>query len=132
MSRNLLEIRGLRVEVEGREILRGLDLELPSGATHAVMGPNGSGKSTLAYVIAGREGYEITGGSIRFRGEDIAEAPPEERARAGLFLAFQYPRRDSRGEQHLLPEGSGERDPQAPGTARARRGGLPRPDARPG
>ena len=87
----LLEISGLHVEVEGREILRGLDLEVPLGETHAVMGPNGSGKSTLAHVIAGREGYEITGGSIRYRGEDIAEAEPEERARAGVFLAFQYP-----------------------------------------
>ncbi len=88
---NLLEIEGLRVEVEGRQILRGLDLAIPVGTTHAVMGPNGSGKSTLAYVIAGREGYDITGGSIRFRGEDLADAAPEERARAGIFLAFQYP-----------------------------------------
>ena len=87
----LLEISDLRVAVEGREILRGLDLEVPLGETHAVMGPNGSGKSTLAHVIAGREGYEITGGSIRYRGDDIAEAEPEERARAGVFLAFQYP-----------------------------------------
>ncbi|MCY4629121.1 MAG: Fe-S cluster assembly ATPase SufC [Acidobacteria bacterium] len=87
----LLEICGLHVEVEGREILRGLDLEIPLGETHAVMGPNGSGKSTLAHVIAGREGYEITGGIIRYQGEDIAEMEPEERARKGVFLAFQYP-----------------------------------------
>ncbi len=87
----LLEISGLRVEVEGREILRGLDLVVPAGETHAIMGPNGSGKSTLAYAIAGREGYEITAGELRFRGEDIAEWEPEQRARAGIFLAFQYP-----------------------------------------
>ncbi len=88
---NLLEICGLRVEVGGREILRGLDLEIPVGETHAVMGPNGSGKSTLAYVIAGREGYDITAGVLRYRGEDIAEMEPEVRARKGVFLAFQYP-----------------------------------------
>ena len=88
---NLLEICGLRVEVGGREILRGLDLEIPVGETHAVMGPNGSGKSTLAYVIAGREGYNITAGVLRYRGEDIAEMEPEVRARKGVFLAFQYP-----------------------------------------
>ena len=88
---NLLEIRDLHVAVEGRDILRGVDLAIPVGETHAVMGPNGSGKSTLAHVIAGREGYEITEGSILYRGGDIAEAEPEERARAGIFLAFQYP-----------------------------------------
>ena len=88
---NLLEICGLRVEVGGREILRGLDLEIPVGETHAMMGPNGSGKSTLAYVIAGREGYNITAGVLRYRGEDIAEMEPEVRARKGVFLAFQYP-----------------------------------------
>lgn len=87
----LLQIEGLRVAVEGREILRGLDLVIPPGETHAVMGPNGSGKSTLAHVIAGREGFEITGGTLRFRGEDISEWAPEQRARAGIFLAFQYP-----------------------------------------
>ena len=87
----LLEICGLHVEVEGREILRGLDLEIPLGETHAVMGPNGSGKSTLAPVIAGREGYEIPNGIIRYGGDDISELEPEERARKGVFLAFQYP-----------------------------------------
>ena len=88
---NLLEICGLHVEVEGREILRGLDLEIPVGEIHAMMGPNGSGKSTLAHVIAGREGYDITAGVLRYRGEDIAEMEPEVRARKGIFLAFQYP-----------------------------------------
>ena len=87
----LLEICGLHVEIEGREILRGLDLEIPLGETHAVMGPNGSGKSTLAHVIAGREGYEVTRGVIRYGGEDVSELEPEERARKGVFLAFQYP-----------------------------------------
>ena len=87
----LLQISGLHVEVEGREILRGLDLEIPLGETHAVMGPNGSGKSTLAHVIAGREGYEVTRGVIRYGGEDVSELEPEERARKGVFLAFQYP-----------------------------------------
>ena len=87
----LLEISGLRVSVEGREILRGVDLEIPAGETHAVMGPNGSGKSTLAHVIAGRDGYEITAGSLRYRGEEIGDLEPEERARRGIFLAFQYP-----------------------------------------
>ncbi len=88
---SLLHIEGLRVEVEGREILRGLDLEVPVGETHAVMGPNGSGKSTLANVIAGRDGFHITGGTIRYRGEDLTGLEPEERARKGIFLAFQYP-----------------------------------------
>lgn len=87
----LLEISGLRVSVEGREILRGVDLAIPAGETHAVMGPNGSGKSTLAHVIAGRDGYEITAGSLRYRGEEIGDLEPEERARRGVFLAFQYP-----------------------------------------
>ena len=91
MSQPLLEIRGLSVAASGKPILRGLDLEIPPGETHAVMGPNGSGKSTLAHVIAGREGYEITAGTIRYRGEDLTEAEPEERARRGVFLAFQYP-----------------------------------------
>lgn len=91
MSAPLLEIRGLSVAASGKPILRGLDLEIPAGETHAVMGPNGSGKSTLAHVIAGREGYEITAGAIRYRGEDLTEAEPEERARRGVFLAFQYP-----------------------------------------
>ncbi len=87
----LLEIEGLRVSVGGKEILLGVDLEVPAGEVHAVMGPNGSGKSTLANVIAGREGYEVTAGTIRFRGEDLGDLEPETRARKGVFLAFQYP-----------------------------------------
>ncbi len=87
----LLEIRGLAAEVEGKPILRGVDLSLPEGEVHAIMGPNGSGKSTLAYVLAGREGYHVSAGSVRFDGEDLLAMDPEARAAAGLFLAFQYP-----------------------------------------
>jgi Fe-S cluster assembly ATP-binding protein len=96
LSRNkkvvkMLEIKKLHVSVNGSEILKGLDLTLPSGEIHAIMGPNGSGKSTLSHVIAGRDGYDITGGRIIFKGEDLAGLEPEERAAKGLFLAFQYP-----------------------------------------
>jgi Fe-S cluster assembly ATP-binding protein len=87
----MLKIDNLHVRVEGNEILKGLSLELKAGEVHAVMGPNGSGKSTLAYVIAGREGFEITAGSITLDGTDILEMEPEERAVAGIFLAMQYP-----------------------------------------
>ena len=87
----MLEIENLHVSVEDREILRGIDLKLAAGEVHAIMGPNGSGKSTLAYVLAGRAGYAVTGGSIRFQGEDLLAMKPDERAAAGVFLAFQYP-----------------------------------------
>jgi Fe-S cluster assembly ATP-binding protein len=87
----MLEIKGLTAEVEGKKILQGIDLVVPNGEVHALMGPNGSGKSTLAYVLSGREGYEVTGGSATFDDRDLLEAEPEERAAAGLFLAFQYP-----------------------------------------
>jgi Fe-S cluster assembly ATP-binding protein len=87
----MLQIENLHVEVEGKEILRGLDLRVPAGAVHALMGPNGSGKSTLAFALAGRGGYVITRGRILFQGQDLAAMAPEERARAGVFLAFQYP-----------------------------------------
>jgi Fe-S cluster assembly ATP-binding protein len=86
-----LEIRDLHVSAEGKEILRGLNLEVSAGKIHALMGPNGSGKSTLANAIMGHPGFEVTAGTISFRGEDITEADPEERARMGLFMAFQYP-----------------------------------------
>src|SRR5438105_5916451 len=86
-----LEIQNLHVTVEGKEILKGVDLEVSKGEVHALMGPNGSGKSTLANTIMGHPGYEITDGQISFRGEDMTEADPEDRAQAGLFLAFQYP-----------------------------------------
>ncbi|HLS68637.1 MAG TPA: Fe-S cluster assembly ATPase SufC [Kiloniellales bacterium] len=87
----MLEIRNLHATVEGTEILRGLNLSLPAGEVHAIMGPNGSGKSTLSYVLAGRDGYEVTEGEVLLRGQSILELEPEERAAAGVFLAFQYP-----------------------------------------
>jgi Fe-S cluster assembly ATP-binding protein len=87
----MLKIQGLTANVGNTPILKGIDLEVPTGEIHAVMGPNGSGKSTLAYVLSGREGYEVTGGSATFDGVDILADEPEARAAAGLFLAFQYP-----------------------------------------
>ena len=87
----MLEIRNLHATVGGKEILHGIDLSLAEGQVHAVMGPNGSGKSTLAYVLAGREGYDVTEGQIEFDGKDLTAMAPEERAHAGIFLAFQYP-----------------------------------------
>ena len=86
-----LEIKSLTVEVEGKQILKGLDLSVAKGETHALMGPNGSGKSTLAYAIMGHPAYTITGGQVLLKGTDISDLAPEERARAGLFLAMQYP-----------------------------------------
>ena len=87
----LLEVVDLHVAVAGRAILNGIDLTIAAGEVHAVMGPNGSGKSTLANVLAGREGYEVSQGAVRFRGADLLAMSPEARARAGVFLAFQYP-----------------------------------------
>ncbi|MBE8191201.1 MAG: Fe-S cluster assembly ATPase SufC [Alphaproteobacteria bacterium] len=88
---SLIEIKDLHVNVNGEPILRGINLVIKGGEVHAIMGPNGSGKSTLSYVLAGRDGYEITKGSIAFMGQDIAALPPEARAHLGMFLAFQYP-----------------------------------------
>ena len=87
----MLQIENLHVAVDGRPILNGINLEVNAGEVHAIMGPNGSGKSTLASVLAGRSGYAITEGSIRFGGEDLTQLPAEERARRGIFLGFQYP-----------------------------------------
>ncbi len=91
MSETMLSITNLHVAVDGKEILKGLDLEVAAGEVHAVMGPNGSGKSTLAYVLAGHDGYEVTAGEVVYRGRDLLALAPEERAGEGLFLAFQYP-----------------------------------------
>ena len=87
----MLKIENLRVEIDGQEIIKGLDLEVRKGEIHAIMGPNGSGKSTLANVLMGHPRYEITDGSVTFEGEDVLELEPDERAKMGLFLAFQYP-----------------------------------------
>ena len=90
-NHTMLEIRNLRARVAGKEILKGVDLVVGTGEVHAVMGPNGSGKSTLAGVLAGRSEYEVTAGSVTYKGRDLLDLDPEERAREGLFLAFQYP-----------------------------------------
>jgi Fe-S cluster assembly ATP-binding protein len=87
----MLSIQGLRASVDGKEILKGIDLEVGAGELHAIMGPNGSGTSTLCHILAGREGYEVTAGSVRYRDEDLLDLAPEERAHRGVFLAFQYP-----------------------------------------
>ena len=87
----MLEIKGLKAEVDGKEILKGIDLSMNAGEVHAIMGPNGSGKSTLSYVLSGRDGYEITAGSILYQGQDLTELSIEERAAKGIFLGFQYP-----------------------------------------
>ena len=87
----MLKIHNLHASVAGKEILKGLSLELQPGKVHAIMGPNGAGKSTLGNIIAGREGYEVTAGSVTFNGQDLLALEPEERAAAGVFLAFQYP-----------------------------------------
>jgi len=91
MSDMILEIDDLHVSVDGKDILKGITLSIPAGEVHAVMGPNGSGKSTLSYTLAGRDGYEITRGRILYRGEDLTQLAPEERAAKGMFLALQYP-----------------------------------------
>ena len=91
MEKTMLEIRNLHATVGGKEILKGLDLTVNAGEVHAIMGPNGAGKSTLGNVIAGREGYEVTAGQVLFRGRNLLDLEPEERACEGVFLAFQYP-----------------------------------------
>jgi Fe-S cluster assembly ATP-binding protein len=88
---NMLSIKDLHVRVDGKEIIRGLSLEVKAGEVHAIMGPNGSGKSTLAHVLAGRQGYEVTSGEVLYEGRNLLEMEPEERAREGIFLGFQYP-----------------------------------------
>ena len=87
----MLSIKNLHVDVDGKEIIRGLDLEVKAGEVHAIMGPNGSGKSTLAHVLAGRDGYQVTEGEVLYEGANLLDMAPEERAREGIFLGFQYP-----------------------------------------
>ena len=87
----MLKIENLHVSVAGKEILKGLTLDVQPGQVHAIMGPNGAGKSTLGNILAGRDGYEVTAGSVSFEGRDLLALEPEERAAAGVFLAFQYP-----------------------------------------
>ncbi len=100
---SLLEVKNLQVEVGGKKILNGLDLSVNAGEVHAIMGPNGSGKSTFSYVLAGRQDYKVTGGSVRFEGEDLLALQPDERAAKGVFLAFQYPARNSGRHHHDVP-----------------------------
>src|SRR5215217_7020279 len=87
----MLDIKNLQVRAEGKEILKGIDLHVNAGEVHAIMGPNGSGKSTLARALSGHPEYEVTGGEVRFEGKDLLEMDPDERAREGIFMAFQYP-----------------------------------------
>src|SRR3954468_11724378 len=87
----MLKIQDLHANVGDKEILKGLSLDVPKGEVHAIMGPNGSGKSTLSHVLTGRDGYEVTAGTALYEGKDLLALAPEERARAGVFLAFQYP-----------------------------------------
>ncbi len=87
----MLKIENLHVSVDGKKILKGINLEIGAGEVHAIMGPNGSGKSTFANVISGRDGYEVTGGTVTYNGKNLLEMKPEERAWEGVFLAFQYP-----------------------------------------
>jgi len=89
--KDMLDIKNLHATVDGKPILKGIDLSIAPGEVHAIMGPNGSGKSTLAYILTGRDGYEVTGGEVLFEGRDLLDMEPEERAAAGVFLAFQYP-----------------------------------------
>ena len=111
----MLEVRNLHAAVGKRQILTGIDLSVKSGEVHAIMGPNGSGKSTLAGILAGREGYDVTEGSVTYNGQDLLGMEPEERAREGIFLAFQYPVEIPGGQQCLSAQGRPQRNPE--GTA---------------
>ena len=126
----LLEIKNLHAKVGDREILKGINLTVNAGEVHAIMGPNGTGKSTLAQVLAGRELYEVTGGEVIYDGKDLLELSPEDRAREGIFLAFQYPVEIPGREQHVLPQGGAQHHPQASRRRRTRRHGFPQPGPR--
>ena len=130
----MLKINNLHVklEEEDKQILKGVDLEVKAGEVHAVMGPNGSGKSTLSYVLAGRDGYEVTEGTATLDGVDLLALEPEERAAAGLFLAFQYPVEIPGRRQHDLPAHGGERAAQGARRGRDQRRRFPAADPREG
>ena len=100
----MLSVKNLHAGIEEKKILKGLNLEINAGEVHAIMGPNGSGKSTLASVLAGREDYEVTEGSVEFLGKDLLELSPEKRAGEGLFLAFQYPLSSSSSASSFVPD----------------------------
>ena len=123
----MLEIKNLRAKVGDREILKGINLSVKPGEVHAIMGPNGSGKSTLAQVLAGRDTYEVTGGEATYLGKDLLDMDPEERAREGVFLAFQYPVEIPGVSTTYLLRGRSERRAQASGARGAGCHGLPHP-----
>jgi Fe-S cluster assembly ATP-binding protein len=108
----MIEIKDLHANVNGKEILRGINLTVKAGEVHAIMGPNGSGKSTLAQVLSGHPAYEVTQGSVTFEGQDLLDMEPEVRAHAGVFLAFQYPVEIPGVSNSYFPESGTERDPQ--------------------
>ena len=112
--RKMLEVRNLHARVEGKEILRGIDLRVAAGEVHAIMGPNGSGKSTLAQVLAGRDTYEVTAGEVLYKGKDLLGMAPELRAVEGSLPRLPVPRGDSRPEQPLFPAGRDQRGARPP------------------
>jgi FeS assembly ATPase SufC len=126
----MLKIDNLHVRVAGKDILKGLSLEVKAGEVHAIMGPNGAGKSTLGNVLAGREGYDVVSGSVSYDGRDLLALEPEVRAAEGVFLAFQYPVEIPGREQHVFPAGRGQRAAQASRRAGTGFDGFPQAGAR--